>query len=308
MVKKSLPEKVVKSAALIAPPLQLEKDPQADFKREEQEQQEKQEPLEEPPLEDSPKAVTPPPSPPSVPRLARVAKLKRLLYPDADTVGGKGRLSFNEVKWEQIGAAYKVKYKTLGFKPTLLELPSSTHCTLMDQVAELLRTSNIDLMLWSGNETKDLIRLVVRYAGDSPEDSKVKVSSGCTMINEELGVSGRADVVISKDDTRLVVVQCKRAVNSYSKGMAQMMLAAETVLAAELRHNESSKACVYGLLAGSVAWTWMRLDSKEGRFYLTSIDAKDVAGGRHPEDGTYRTQPHTWQACDFGVRRCTEPQ
>ncbi|KAE9200867.1 hypothetical protein PF005_g15180 [Phytophthora fragariae] len=128
------------------------------------------------------------------------------------------------------------------------------------------------------------------------------------MINEELGVSGRADVVISKDDTRLVVVQCKRAVNSYSKGMAQMMLAAETVLAAELRHNESSKACVYGLLAGSVAWTWMRLDSKEGRFYLTSIDAKDVAGGRHPEDGTYRTQPHTWQACDFGVRRCTEPQ
>ncbi|KAE9000411.1 hypothetical protein PF005_g15181 [Phytophthora fragariae] len=107
MVKKSLPEKVVKSAALIAPPLQLEKDPQADFKREEQEQQEKQEPLEEPPLEDSPKAVTPPPSPPSVPRLARVAKLKRLLYPDADTVGGKGRLSFNEVKWEQIGAAYK---------------------------------------------------------------------------------------------------------------------------------------------------------------------------------------------------------
>lgn len=48
-----------------------------------------------------------------------------------------------------------------------------------------------------------------------------------------------------------------------------MMPAAETLLTEKLKNDESSSACIDGLFAGSVACTWLRLGSTEGRFYIS---------------------------------------
>jgi hypothetical protein len=57
--------------------------------------------------------------------------------------------------------------------------------------------------------------------------------------------------------------------------MAQMMLAAETLLAKKIKDN-APDTCIYGLLTGSTNWTWMRLDATEGRFFGTVIDPENV--------------------------------
>ncbi|KAE9294247.1 hypothetical protein PF008_g24604 [Phytophthora fragariae] len=123
-------------------------------------------------------------------------------------------------------------------------------------------------MKWADDDIKELTRIVFRHAGNSVDYTKMKVESEVHLINKELNVTGRANMVISKNGQHLVVVDCKRAGIDYSKDTAQIMLAAEILLTEKLKNDESSSAGIDGLLAGSVAWIWLRLGSTEGRFYI----------------------------------------
>ncbi|KAE9286000.1 hypothetical protein PR003_g26435 [Phytophthora rubi] len=95
-------------------------------------------------------------------------------------------------------------------------------------------------MKWADDDIKELTRIVFRHAGNSVDYTKMKVESEVHLINKELNVTGRANMVISKNGQHLVVVDCKRAGIDYSKDTAQMMLAAEILLTEKLKNDESS--------------------------------------------------------------------
>ncbi|EGZ11974.1 hypothetical protein PHYSODRAFT_336455 [Phytophthora sojae] len=44
----------------------------------------------------------------------------------------------------------------------------------------------------------------------------------------------------------------------------------------KLQQNSSDGTCVYGLLIGPLAWMWVYLDSKEGRFCRTLLQPDDL--------------------------------
>jgi hypothetical protein len=218
--------------------------------------------------------VFPPPLP-TGPRQTRVKKLKALLHPEAKVGHKRKHRAFNEVRWEEIEAAYKVKHKRLKFKPTSVPLPPAQQRAFRDHVDVVVATSPQDINFWTEDNVKELAKSVFRYAGYAFDNVTLTVDSEVDMKNKEIGVNGRADVVITKDDQDIVIIESKRGSVNYSRGMAQMMLAAETLLAKKLKNN-SPDACIYGLLTGSVGWTWMYLDSKEGRFHVTAIDPENV--------------------------------
>jgi len=234
---------------------------------------------EKPETEDEPEE-DPAPSPsllePRDPRQARVKKLKALLFPDVKVGRKRKHRAFNEVRWGEIRSAYMVDNKRLTFTPTPKELPPAQRKDFRKRVKVIMSRSPEDIGFWSEDTVKGLAEDVFTYAGQAFKKDTVKIDAEITLRNEELGVNGRADVVVSKKGHQLVVVECKRGSVNYGNGMAQMMLAAETLLATKIE-NDSEKR-IYGLLAGSTMWTWMHLDDTEGRFFNSPIDPNDVQG------------------------------
>jgi len=208
------------------------------------------------------------------PRQARVRKLREFLHPDTKVGHKRKRRAFNEVRWEEIEAAYKVNHKMLVFKPTSAPLPEEHQEAFRKHLKVLVATSPEDINRWTEDNVKEMAKVVFRYAGYAFDNVTLEVDSEVDVKNKELGVNGRADIVVKKEDQDIVIVECKRGSVNYSKGVAQMVLAAETLLAKKLK--DSPNSCMYGLLTGSMGWTWMYLDSKEGRFNVTSIDAENV--------------------------------
>lgn len=252
----------------------------------------KEEPEEEKPEEDEPEedepetkdepeedpAPRPSPRPsllqPRDPRQARVKKLKALLFPDAKVGQKRKHRAFSDVKWEEIEDAYMVDSSRLTFEPTPVPLPRAKAAELRRHLKWVIKASDADIGFWGEENVKGLARDVFTYAGAALRHDKVKIDFEQTMDNEELGVNGRADIVVKKGGQELVVVECKRGSVNYGKGMAQMMLAAETLLAAKIEANNEN--CVYGLLVGCSMWTWMYLDDTEGRFHNSYIDPNHV--------------------------------
>jgi hypothetical protein len=212
---------------------------------------------------------------PPGPRQARVQKLRELLHPAAKVGSKRKHRAFNEVRWEEIEAAYMVKNKRLPFNSTRVPLPPAKLRAFRGHVDVVVSTSPPDVNLWTKDNVKELAKDVFRYTGFSFDSVTLEVDSEVDMKNKELGVNGRADVVISQNKEHVVVVECKRGSLYYSKGMAQTMLAAETLLAKKIK-DDSPDTCIYGLLTGATSWTWMRLDATEGRFFGTFIDPENA--------------------------------
>jgi hypothetical protein len=211
---------------------------------------------------------------PRDPRQARVRKLQALLYPDAKVGQKRKHRAFSDVKWKEIEDAYMVDSTRLTFEPTPVPLPRAKAADLRRHLKWVLKASNDDVGFWGEENVKGLAKDVFTYAGAALRHDKVKIDFERTMDNEELGVNSRADIVVKKGGQELVVVECKRGNVNYGQGMAQMMLAAETLLSQKIKANNEN--CVYGLLAGCSMWTWMYLDDTEGRFHNSYIDPNHV--------------------------------
>ncbi|KAE9029137.1 hypothetical protein PF011_g1226 [Phytophthora fragariae] len=71
---------------------------------------------------------------------------------------------FNEVRWDEIEAAYTVKHKRLVFKPTAVPLSPAQQRTFRDHVDVVVATSPQDVNFWTEDNMKEMARSVFRYA------------------------------------------------------------------------------------------------------------------------------------------------
>ncbi|KAE9047194.1 hypothetical protein PR002_g1163 [Phytophthora rubi] len=186
------------------------------------------------------------------PATSACAEAQGAANPDSKVDRKTKRRGFNEVRWDEIEAAYTVKHKRLVFKPTPVPLSPAQQRTFRDHVDVVVATSPQDVNFWTEDNMKEMARSVFRYAATP---STMSLSS--------------------KGDQDSVIVECKRDSANYSKGMEQMVLEEQTLLAKKLENN-SPNTCIYDLLTGSTGWTGMYLDSKEGRFHGTAIDPQHV--------------------------------
>jgi hypothetical protein len=242
---------------------------------EEEEPQREEEPAAEEP-NNSPCRAPESPTPETPLRMARVNKLRRLLDPATSAVGQKRKRAFNEIVWDDIKAAYEVDGEQLLFEPTPIPLPKHKVKELVATVKNVLKTNDRQPMMWEEGAAASVAEAVLRTAGSCIKTVKVKKEAWLT--NDELALHGRADMMVSKGARKLIVVECKRTeTGAWTRGLAQMTIAAETVLSEMLQDNEDSDDCVYGLLMNHVGWTWMRLDRHEGRFHDTYLNMNSIS-------------------------------
>lgn len=233
------------------------------------------------------------------PHKARVKKLTAMLHPEK-AVGEKRKRALNDVTWNDIREAYEVDCKKLKFIPTKVALPKKDLASLVAQVEKRERYNDEEPLSWNEGTVKSLVDDVLMAAGDATNKGFYKIQTEEYLDNEELGVGGRADMVMKerKGTREFIVIECKGKGGSMEQGLAQMMLAAETLLAKKLESNEAPDECVvYGLVAHCCVWQWVRLDRKEGRFHRTMVDADnfvscmtDMASIAH---GILRNEPIT---------------
>ncbi|RLN71161.1 hypothetical protein BBJ29_010163 [Phytophthora kernoviae] len=120
--------------------------------------------------------------------------------------------------------------------------------------------------LFSESVLRELIDLTVRVGASECIDF-VKVDVNVELKCSELDVNVHTDwLLTSNGRTKVVVVHCKRGDGCFSKGLAQMVLGAETTLSDILQQNPSSDESVYGIATNFVVWQFLQLNRHEARF------------------------------------------
>lgn len=210
-------------------------------------------------------------------RLERVAAIRKLCNTDepAPTAGTKRKYAaFSDFSWEQIKGIYEDNGCLMEFKPAEKSVPDDVLDRLTKNVKDVIDTSNPVIMSWNETVVDKMVDLVLRAAATAADGQSITVEGQQNLTNDELGLNGRADMMVTKGSRRIVVVECKRGEGSWSQGLAQMALAAECVLSDKIAQDANTTECVYGLLAHCMEWTWFRLDKNEGRIHSTCFVPK----------------------------------
>ncbi|KAF4027798.1 hypothetical protein GN244_ATG20554 [Phytophthora infestans] len=100
-------------------------------------------------------------------------------------------------------------------------------------------------MSWNESTVGEIVAVVLRATGDAMPNNGFTVQGQQTLSNKELGLNGRADMVVLTGSRRIVVAKGKHGESSWSQGMAQMTLAAGIVLRDTIAEYGHTDECVW---------------------------------------------------------------
>ncbi|KAG7375432.1 hypothetical protein PHYBOEH_002553 [Phytophthora boehmeriae] len=203
-------------------------------------------------------------------RIRQIRELIRQLAAFDVHVGDKRSQSaaFGVFDWDgHLSKFYSDKRGALlHLKPPNSSVPEEK-IDLLHNVAEIViqTTGTNNLLACKESVLQELIDLTVRVGVSDCIDVKVDVN--VDLNSSELDVNIQVDwLLTSNKRKRVVVVHCKRGGGCFSKGLAQMVFGAETILGQILQESPSSDESVYGIATNFMVWQFLQLNRHEARF------------------------------------------
>ncbi|KAG2775936.1 hypothetical protein JG687_00011299 [Phytophthora cactorum] len=190
------------------------------------------------------------------------------------------RAAFDDVAWGQnLQKVYENadnhQLKHFEIDPMPLNEPSFE--LLVATVDDIIKTSSMENVATASDEDKmTLIDAVIR-AVCRECTSRMKIERNVAFKGKALEPFGRVDLLRDGNLENAIVVECNEQV--FDKGIAQMVLVAETALLERLEKDPQMDEHIYGVVSDLLMWQVMEVGAEGARFCKLTVDENEKEDG-----------------------------
>ncbi|ETI49119.1 hypothetical protein F441_06966 [Phytophthora nicotianae CJ01A1] len=190
------------------------------------------------------------------------------------------RAAFDDVAWEQnLRKVYEDadyhQLKHFDIDPMPLNEPSFE--LLLSTVDDIIETSSMENVATASDEDKTTLIDAVMRAVCRECTSQTKIERHVLFKGKALESFGRVDLLRDGNLENAIVVECDE--QNFDKGIARMVITAETALLERLEKDPQMDEHIYGIVSDLLTWQVMEVGAEGARFCKLKVDESEKEDG-----------------------------